>query len=357
MELDTCFWRDRRVLVTGHTGFKGSWLSIWLNSLGARVTGLSLDPPSDPNMFDDANVGLLVDDRRADIRDCSELSRVVAEAAPEVLFHLAAQAIVRDGYRDPVGTFATNVLGTVHVLESMRHLPSIRAVVVVTSDKCYENDEAGRAFREGDRLGGHDPYSSSKACAELVTDSYRRSFLRHGHVAVSTVRAGNVIGGGDWARNRLLPDLIRGFAAAIPARIRNPRAVRPWQHVLEPLMGCLMLAERLFEGQRHFDRAWNLGPAPQDARRVQDVAERAAAAWGPEARWEIDVGDQPHEAGFLSIDSTDARETLRWRPHWSVERSIDETVAWYRAHARGEDMRSYTANQIRSYVEGPCDAA
>lgn len=351
------FWRGRRVLVTGHTGFKGSWLSVWLNALGARVTGLALDPPTDPSMYDAVGLASEIDDRRVDIRNLEAIDRVLEDCKPEVVFHLAAQAIVRDGYREPVGTFATNVLGTVNVLDAIRRCDAVRAAVVVTSDKCYENDESGRAFREGDRLGGYDPYSASKACAELVTSSYWCSYLRDGRAAVATVRAGNVIGGGDWARDRLLPDLVRGFASGSPAGVRNPAATRPWQHVLEPLKGCLMLAEGLARGEHAFARAWNFGPAADDVRAVSYVATRATSAWGSGVSWTLDETERPHEARLLSLDSSQARTTLGWRPRWSVDRAIDESIAWYKAHACGDDMRVRTQAQILAYSEGSDEAS
>ena len=355
--MNSTFWRGRRVLVTGHTGFKGSWLSIWLHAMGARVTGISLDPPSQPNLFEVAGVSRLLTDRRVDIRDFGALARAVSLSDPEIVFHLAAQAIVRDGYRDPLGTFSTNVLGTAHLLETIRQCGQVRAAVVVTSDKCYENDESGRAFSEGDRLGGHDPYSSSKACAELVTSSYRRSFLGDSRVGVATVRAGNVIGGGDWARDRLLPDLVRGFVTPPHARIRSPGAVRPWQHVLEPLAGCLTIAERLAAGRRDLATAWNLGPNDVDVGTVSYVAARAAAAWGDGANWEIETEPQPHEAGRLQLDSSRAREMLGWKSRWTVDRAVDETVRWYVAHARGSDVLALCREQIASYTEESDGAA
>jgi CDP-glucose 4,6-dehydratase len=320
--------------------------------MGANVTGLALDPPSNPSMFDEAGVAGIVDDRRIDIRNFENTANVFSEARPEIVFHLAAQALVRDSYSDPVATFSTNVLGTAHVLDAIRHCPTIRAAVVVTSDKCYENDESGRAFSEGDPLGGHDPYSSSKACAEIVASSYRRSFFDGTETFVATVRAGNVIGGGDWAKDRLLPDLVRGFVSGRQVALRNPSAVRPWQHVLEPLAGCLQLAEYLATGKGEFARAWNFGPDESDMRSVSQVAVRAAAAWGHDATWSRETFEQPHEAYYLRLDSTLARERLKWLPRWSVDRAIDEAVAWYRERERESDMRAYTLAQIDSYVEG-----
>lgn len=344
------FWRGRRVLLTGHTGFKGSWLTMWLHSMGAKVTGVALEPPSEPSLFEAARVEGIIDDKRADVRDMKALTEIFETCKPDIVFHLAAQALVREGYRDPLGTFSTNVIGTANVLEAIRAQPQVRAAVVVTSDKCYDNDESGRPFKEGDRLGGYDPYSSSKACAELVTSSFWRSFLRETMTGVATVRAGNVIGGGDWAKDRLLPDMIRGFSSSTAVRIRNPAAIRPWQHVLEPLSGCLLLAEALATGGRGFTTAWNFGPPASDARTVAYLATKAASVWGAGARWEVDARPQPHEAHHLELDSARARDLLNWRPRWHVDRAIEETVAWYVSHVDGGDMYQYSLAQIEAFL-------
>lgn len=344
-------WSGRRVLVTGHTGFKGAWLALWLECRGARVTGLALDPATRPALFDVLGLSARIDDRRADVRDAEAVGRVFDACQPEVVFHLAAQALVRESYREPSATWATNVMGTVNVLEAARRCEPVRAVVVATSDKCYQNDETGRAFREGDPLGGQDPYSGSKAAAELVAAAWRASFPGSACAALATVRAGNVIGGGDWSRDRIVPDLIRGFSAGQPVAVRNPGAVRPWQHVLEPLEGYLRVAEALLAGQADCATAWNFGPDAADARPVSDLVALAASRWGAGASWELDAAPQPHEARLLQLDSTRARARLGWSPRWSTARAIEETVDWYRAQQRGVDMRAYSLAQINRYLE------
>lgn len=343
-------WCGRRVLVTGHTGFKGGWLSLWLRRLGAEVTGFALEPPDGPSLFAAAEVA---DDLRSvigDLRDAPAIAAAVAEARPEVIFHLAAQPLVRAGYSDPAGTYATNVMGTVHLLEAIRSTHGVRAVVVATTDKCYENREWIWPYRENDRLGGRDPYSSSKACAELVVVAYRESFLAAGGVRIATVRAGNVIGGGDWAEDRLIPDLMRASRAGDVVAIRAPRAIRPWQHVLDPLAGYLGLAARLAadDGDR-FAAAWNFGPPAEDARTVGWVVEQLAKRWdGISWRYD-DAGDHPHEAQLLKLDSTQAIARLGWRPRVPLGTALDWVADWYRADAGGADIRSLTLTQIARY--------
>lgn len=347
------FWNDRRVLITGHTGFKGSWLSLWLQSMGARVSGFAL-PPQSPALYEMARVGDGMASRFGDVRDPDVLDAALADGQPEVVFHLAARALVRQSYAEPVESFAVNMLGTVHLLESVRRTSSVQAVVVCTSDKCYENRETERPYREDDSLGGHDPYSASKGCAEIVTASYRRSFFGSGGhpAAVASVRAGNVIGGGDWAVDRLVPDAVRAFRAGQPLVIRTPSAVRPWQHVLEPLAGYLCLAQRLSreDGQR-FAQAWNFGPDDADERPVGTVATTLAALWRDGAAWQRDGADNhPHEAGLLKLDSGKARERLGWRPRWSLDKALAATISWYKAQAAGADMRAATLAQIAAYM-------
>ena len=351
LALNADFWRGRQVLITGHTGFKGSWLSLWLERLGANVTGISLEPPTDPSLFEVARVEAGLQDIRLDIRDSSALVMAFKQARPSVVFHLAAQPLVRASYESPLETFSTNVMGTANVLEAMRGCSTVTAAVIVTSDKCYENREMNHAYAEHEPLGGHDPYSSSKACAELVASAYRRSFFSADSGKVATVRAGNVIGGGDWASNRLLPDLMRAFAAGTSAPIRNPAAVRPWQHVLEPLSGYLRLAEKLDEHGTPFAEAWNFGPTPSDTQSVADVVSIAAKEWGDEARWCTDGATHPHEAKLLRLDAGKARARLGWQPYWTVETAVRETVRWYKAFAGGEDMRELTLAQIETYSE------
>jgi CDP-glucose 4,6-dehydratase len=345
------FWSGRPVFVTGHTGFKGSWLALWLTRLGARVHGYALSPPTDPSLFDLARIGQSVASTLADIRDFPALAAQLAAAAPEIVFHLAAQPLVRQSYADPLDTYAVNVLGTANLLQAVRAVPSVRAVVVVTTDKCYENLDWCWGYRENDRLGGHDPYSSSKACAELVTSSFRDSFFaaRKGSapsVAVASARAGNVIGGGDWAADRLIPDFVRATLARRPVSIRNPDAVRPWQHVLEPLDGYLLLAQRLYEDGESYAQAWNFGPQTDDVQTVRWMADRFASLWGAPARWEQDLGAHPHEARLLQLDVSKARAELGWRPRWRSADALQATVEWYRGHAAGADARELTLAQI-----------
>lgn len=348
-------WESRSVLVTGHTGFKGGWLATWLSRLGARVHGFALDPPTSPSLFETARVAeLLASDTRADLADLDALRSVLVRTQPEVIFHLAAQSLVRESYADPLATFATNVMGTAHVLEATRAVASIRAIVVVTTDKVYENRESMHAYGEQDSLGGHDPYSASKAASEIVAASYRSSFFTGCHAQaprLATARAGNVIGGGDWAKDRLVPDALRCFGAGEPLRLRFPAAVRPWQHVLEPLSGYLRLAEALLgtEGVQ-FARSWNFGPAEQDMASVGDVAAAIAKLWGAGARVEEFNEAHPHEAGLLMLDSRCAHEALTWRPRWPLAQAIARTVAWQREWRAGGDMQLATLAQIDDYT-------
>ena len=349
MIADREFWHDRRVLVTGHTGFKGAWLCLWLGSLGARVSGFSLPPATTPNLFMLADVGRRVDSQFGDVREASSVDAVMAQSRPEVVFHLAAQALVRRSYVDPVGTYATNVMGTAHVLDAARRASGLRAVVVITSDKCYENREWWWPYREDEAMGGHDPYSSSKGCAELVTAAWRRSFFPvdgAAPVGVGSARAGNVIGGGDWADDRLVPDCMRAFAAGEPVVLRHPAAVRPWQHVLEPLAGYLSLAERLANDPRGFGEGWNFGPTADEARPVAWVVDRLSRFWGGEARWQSDPGSHPHEAALLQVDAAKARARLGWTPRLSLEEGLRWTVDWYKRVAAGEDAAALSLDQI-----------
>ena len=347
------FWRGRRVLVTGASGFKGSWLSLWLEHLGADVRGYALAPPTVPSLFALAEIGRSGHFDQGDVRDPEQLRTACEAAAPEIVFHLAAQSLVRPSYADPVDTFATNVMGTVNLLESLRKSDSVRAVLVVTSDKCYENDESSRAFVETDPLGGHDPYSSSKACADIVAASYYRSFFRGGKAGVATVRAGNVIGGGDWAHDRLIPDVILALAAGKAPLIRNPSARRPWQHVLEALAGYLRLAERMHGTPEAFSEAWNFGPQEHDVLDVAEIATRICTAWGAGASWSRETSAQPHEAKTLILDAGKARERLGWNPRLSAGTAIEWTVEWYKTQAATDDARRSTLAQICRYEELP----
>jgi CDP-glucose 4,6-dehydratase len=343
-------WAGRRVLVTGDTGFKGSWLSLWLHALGAEVTGFALPPPTTPSLFAAARIDELIDHIEGDVRDLAALQRTVAEARPEAIFHLAAQPLVRLSYEQPVETYATNVMGTVHLLEAARQVGSVRAIVCVTSDKCYENREWVWPYRESDPMGGHDPYSSSKGCAELVVSAWRNSYFSGEGPALASVRAGNVIGGGDWAVDRLVPDLVRAFEAGASPLIRSPDAVRPWQHVLEALGGYLLLAERLLAGERGFADAWNFGPSDEDARPVSWIVERMRAAWGGETGLaRPDPGPRPHEAGLLRLDCSKARAALGWRPALALEEALTWIVEWHKAVGQGGDARTVTHEQIASY--------
>ncbi|TXT31527.1 MAG: CDP-glucose 4 6-dehydratase [Rhodocyclaceae bacterium] len=345
------FWQGRRVFLTGHTGFKGSWLSIWLHELGAELSGYALAPPTTPALYDIGRVGECLSSTIGDIRDAAQLANTMRAAAPEILFHLAAQPLVGEGYRNPVDTYATNVMGTVNVLEAARCLPSLRAIVVITTDKCYTNHETGRAFKESDPLGGHDPYSSSKACTELVSHAYRQSFLNQNGIRLATARAGNVIGGGDWAANRLLPDLLRAFSRGETARLRHPQAIRPWQHVLDPLSGYIMLAERLCAGSVA-ERAWNFGPETADCVTTGELATRLSTAWGPQASWAPDeAADFPHEATLLSLDASDAKNILKWRPKWPLTVAVEQTTAWHKAWLAGHDMQAICRRQITEYAD------
>lgn len=349
------FWTGRRVLVTGHTGFKGGWLCLWLRHMGAEVIGYALEPPTQPSLFESARVGKGMHSVLGDVRDFEALWSVVRESRPEVIFHLAAQPLVMPAYRQPLETYAINVLGTVHLLEAVRRTAGVRVVVNVTSDKCYENREWLWGYREDEPMGGHDPYSSSKGCAELVTAAYRRSFFAHrptqAGVALASARAGNVIGGGDWAEDRLVPDVIRSFQAGRAVTLRQPDAVRPWQHVLEPLGGYLTLAERLWRDGPDFAQGWNFGPSEADARPVGWLVERLAALWGEGACWRLSDTPHPHEARYLKLDCTKARVQLNWWPRWPLDRALTETVSWYRAAHAGVDMRAFSLRQLERFME------
>ena len=352
--MDPSFWKGKSVFLTGHTGFKGSWLSLWLESMGAVVTGYALVPQTQPSLFSLADVGRSMKSITADIRDSERLRAALIESAAGVVIHMAAQSLVRDSYTDPVGTYATNVMGTVNLLEAVRAAPAVRAVIVVTSDKCYENREREAGYREDEPMGGYDPYSSSKGCAELVTAAYRRSFFSgsaagQGATSVASVRAGNVIGGGDWAKDRLVPDAIGAFVAGRAVLIRNPTAIRPWQHVLEPLHGYLVLAERLWRDGAAFAEAWNFGPVDEDAKPVSWIVERLARSWGDQAIWNPDGTLHPHEAGRLHLDCSKARARLNWSPRLDLPQALDWIVDWYRACAHKKDMRRFTLAQISRY--------
>ncbi len=348
VEIDPDFWMRRRVLVTGHTGFKGAWLTLWLQALGADVTGLAPGVPTRPSLYELADVGAHMRELAVDVRDATGVRDALREARPEVVIHLAAQPMVRRSLRDPVTTYEVNVMGTVNVLDAVRLAgDDVLAVVLVTSDKCYENPgPAARPFVEGDPLGGSDPYSSSKACVELLAGAYRSSFFAaEGSARLATARAGNVIGGGDWGEDRLVPDTIRAVETGEPLQVRNPGAVRPWQHVLSPLSGYLRLAEALAQGHEAA-RAWNFGPSAGDAQPVSWIVQRLGELWGGELSWQLDHAKSPHEAGYLALDSSAAERLLAWRPACSLEAALELVVDWHRAHRAGDDMRAVSLSQI-----------
>ena len=352
--MNPSFWRGRRVFLTGHTGFKGSWLSLWLQHLGVELTGYALRPPTAPGLFEEADVAAGMRSVIGDVRDPASLQQAMQACKPEIVIHMAAQPLVRYSYQHPVETYSTNVMGTVHLLETVRNTPGVKAVVNITTDKCYDNREWVWGYRENEPMGGHDPYSSSKACAELVSSAYRASFLgargsSGAGVALATVRAGNVIGGGDWAQDRLVPDIIAAFERGSFARIRNPRAIRPWQHVLEPLRGYLTLAERLYDHGQAYAEAWNFGPVDDDAKTVGWIVEQLAKLWGGDARWYVDDGENPHEATYLKLDISKARNRLDWQPALCLEDALRLIVDWARQRTSGADVRQLTLAQIETY--------
>jgi len=352
--VDPSFWAGKVVLLTGHTGFKGGWLSLWLQDMGAKVIGYALPAPTEPSLFAVADVADGMVGIEADIRDFAALSGVFAKYQPEIVIHMAAQPLVRYSYANPVETYSTNVMGTVHVLEAARLTGSVRAIVNVTSDKCYENREWAWGYRENEAMGGYDPYSNSKGCAELVAAAYRSSYFNAGNfpehgVALASARAGNVIGGGDWAEDRLIPDIMRSIMQGKPVHIRNPHAIRPWQHVLEPLSGYLLLAQKLYFGGAAYAEAWNFGPNSEDAKPVQWIVEDLTEAWGEGASWLLDQGIHPHEAHYLKLDCSKAKAHLGWQPRWNLQQALAAIIDWYRAYRDGQDMRELTLRQINAY--------
>ena len=344
------FWQGKRVLVTGHTGFKGAYLSLWLGKLGATVTGYSLSAPTEPSLHKVISLADLIREKIADICDTTVLHMTMKETNPEIVFHLAAQSLVGQSYQDPLETYRANVLGTASVLEAVRRQSSVRAVVVITTDKCYENNEWLWGYRENDRLGGYDPYSNSKACAELVVDSFRRCFFNLPEQAgLATTRAGNVIGGGDWAVDRLIPDCLRSFSKNEPVVLRNPGAVRPWQYVLEPLCGYLLLAEELYQKKNVWAEAWNFGPDDPDCHTVEDVVAHLAVLWGGAAQYRADTIEYPHEAGILRLDCAKAKTKLGWYPRWHLKKALETTIAWHKAWLKGQNMRKVCLANIEAY--------
>lgn len=350
------FWNKKRVLITGHTGFKGSWLCLLLHKLGSDVYGYAQEPPTKPNLFEEASIAELVNSYIGDIRDYNKLLNTIQLVKPEVIIHMAAQPLVRESYKNPIETYSVNVMGTVNLLEAVRHTPGIKAVVNVTTDKCYENKEWHWGYRENEPMGGFDPYSSSKGCSELVTSAYRNSFFNskdhqnHG-VAIATARAGNVIGGGDWAEDRLIPDFVRAISAGEEVKIRSPYAIRPWQHVLEPLSGYLMLAEKLYTRGSEFEGAWNFGPDDRDAKNVEWIAKRFCDLWGNRASFSIDKNPQPHEANYLKLDCSKAKAELGWTPKWDIEKALESIVEWYQIWLRKSNVRLISEQQIHEYFK------
>lgn len=356
MTINKQFWNKKRVLITGHSGFKGSWLCLLLHKLGSDVYGYALEPPTKPSLFEEAGIAQLVNSYIGDIRDYNKLLNTIQLVKPEVIIHMAAQPLVRESYKNPVDTYSTNVMGTVNLLEAIRHTPGVKSLVNVTTDKCYENREWRWSYRENEPMGGFDPYSSSKGCSELVTSAYRNSFFNakdyqnHG-VAIATARAGNVIGGGDWAEDRLIPDFIRAISAGEEVKIRSPYAIRPWQHVLEPLSGYLMLAEKLYTRGPEFEGAWNFGPDDRDAKNVEWIAKRFCDLWGNGASFSIDKNPQPHEANYLKLDCSKAKEELEWTPKWDIEKALESIVEWYQVWRSKKNVRSISEQQIHEYFK------
>ncbi|MGL5335017.1 MAG: CDP-glucose 4,6-dehydratase [Enterovibrio sp.] len=353
--MDVTFWQGKRVFLTGHTGFKGGWLALWLEEMGAKVQGYSLPAPTSPSLFDVANVSHGLFSEEGDIRDFEHLNKSIAAFKPEIVFHMAAQPLVRLSYDDPIETYSTNVMGTVHLLEAIKRVGGVKAVVNITSDKCYENREWVWGYRENEAMGGYDPYSSSKGCAELVASAYRNSFFnkneyaKHG-VALASVRAGNVIGGGDWAKDRLVPDILKSFEKKEAVVIRSPHAIRPWQHVLEPLAGYLLVAQRLYQDGAEFAEGWNFGPNEHDAKPVQFIVEKMVNLWGDGARWQLDGADHPHEANYLKLDCSKAKMRLHWQPRWDLTTTLERIILWHKAWLAGNNMREISLQEIRSYM-------
>jgi len=348
------FWNNKRVLVTGHTGFKGSWLCLWLNKLGADVVGFSLAPNTTPSLYELSDVGSKIESHYGDIRDASHIKSVMKESKPEIVIHMAAQPLVLRSYEDPVESYMTNVIGTANVFEAIRETDTVKAVVNITTDKCYENKEWHWGYRENEAFGGHDPYSSSKACAELVTTTYRKCFFAEAGIQLASVRAGNVIGGGDWADNRLIPDLMRSITAGEPVVIRSPKAIRPWQHVLEPIAGYINLAERLCsEDGVQYAEGWNFGPYDNDAQPVEWILNKLCNKWGEGASWQLDDPNkvQLHEANYLKLDCSKARKELQWEPLLGLDTALEWIVDWYRAYTSGQNVADITLRQIRDYEE------
>lgn len=348
--MNSKFWKNRKVLVTGHTGFKGSWLSLWLISMGAKVYGLSLEPKQSPNLFTTLNLESDLEHKTCDLRNSINITAIIQECKPEIVFHLAAQALVFDAYKDPIITYETNVIGTLNLLQAARNVGTVRAIVNITTDKCYHNFEWERGYLETDRLGGYDPYSSSKACVEILSDSFRKSYLSKEGIHLATARSGNVIGGGDWSENRLVPDILKSIENNHPAQIRNPLAIRPWQHVLEPLSGYLILAENLTEDGHNFSEAWNFGPNESDTKSVAWIADHMINIWGNSARWvSTQTSEKLHEANYLKLDISKARSRLNWHPKWSLKIALKKTIEWHQSWLKGTDVQLLCLQQMQDF--------
>ena len=351
-KVDASFWKGKKVFLTGHTGFKGSWLSLWLQNMGALVKGYSLEPNTTPNLFTEARVDENIESEIGDIRDLTHISKSIFDFKPDILIHMAAQPLVRLSYQKPVETYTINVIGTVNVLEAARKCSNLKAIVSVTSDKCYENKEWEWGYRENEPMGGHDPYSSSKGCAELVTSAYRRSFFSSEDTAsLASARAGNVIGGGDWAEDRLIPDILKAFEKSEPVVIRNPLSIRPWQHVLEPLSGYLVLAQELFLNGNKFAEGWNFGPKDEDCKPVSWILDKMVENWGDDASWSLDNENNPHEADFLKLDCSKASNRLKWDPKWNLQLTLESIVDWHQLYINGGDLKKQCLKEINNYIK------
>jgi CDP-glucose 4,6-dehydratase len=349
-KVDARFWKGKKVFLTGHTGFKGAWLSLWLQNMGAIIKGYSLDVNTKPALFTKANVAAEMESEIGDIRNLEQLGKSMVSFSPDILIHMAAQPLVRLSYQEPVDTYTTNVIGTVNVLEAARKCINLKAIVSVTTDKCYENKEWEWGYRENEAMGGHDPYASSKGCAELVTSAYRRSFFNTEHTAsLASARAGNVIGGGDWAEDRLIPDILRAFEKSKPVVIRNPLSTRPWQHVLEPLSGYLVLAQELFLNGDEFAEGWNFGPKDEDCKPVSWILDKMVESWGGKASWSLDKENNPHEAGFLKLDCSKAASRLKWKPKWNLQLTLKSIVDWHQVYSNGGDIKKQCLKEINTY--------
>lgn len=351
-KVNSVFWKNKKVFLTGHTGFKGSWLSLWLQSMGAIVKGYSLAPPTNPSLFLEADVAKNMESEIGDIRDLEQLKESMLGFNPDILIHMAAQPLVRLSYIEPIDTYTTNVIGTVNVLEAARNCMNLKAIVSVTTDKCYENKEWAWGYRENEPMGGHDPYSSSKGCAELVTSAYRNSFFNSKDTAaLATARAGNVIGGGDWAEDRLIPDILKAFEKSKSVIVRNPLSTRPWQHVLEPLSGYLVLAEHLYTFGQEFAEAWNFGPKDEDCKSVNWILDQMVSTWGEGAGWELDQNNNPHEAGFLKLDCSKAASRLNWHSKWNLEHTLTLIVTWHQDWKAGKNIKEKCMQEIAAYIK------